>query len=35
MARKRNAELPTRKQILDFIASSDQPALRLRAMVRP
>ena len=26
MARKRNAELPTRKQILDFIASSDQPA---------
>src|SRR3982750_698935 len=26
MARKRNAELPSRKQILDFIASSDQPA---------
>src|SRR5689334_440763 len=26
MARKRNAELPTRKQILDFIATSDQPA---------
>jgi len=26
MARKRTAELPTRKQILDFIAASDQPA---------
>src|SRR3954447_15667801 len=26
MARKRNAELPSRKQILDFIATSDQPA---------
>src|ERR687890_1470240 len=26
MARKRTAELPTRKQILDFIATSDQPA---------
>jgi len=26
MARKRNTELPSRKQILDFIASSDQPA---------
>ena len=26
MARKRSAELPTRKQILDFIAASDQPA---------
>jgi ribonuclease R len=26
MARKRPAELPTRKQILDFIATSDQPA---------
>jgi ribonuclease R len=26
MARKRSAGLPTRKQILDFIASSDQPA---------
>src|SRR5437870_873460 len=26
MARKRTAELPSRKQILDFIASSDQPA---------
>src|SRR6476646_3359374 len=26
MARKRNADLPSRKQILDFIASSDQPA---------
>src|SRR6478672_5977346 len=26
MARKRNTELPCRKQILDFIASSDQPA---------
>jgi ribonuclease R len=26
MPRKRNAELPSRKQILDFIASSDQPA---------
>src|SRR3954462_7723805 len=26
MARKRNAELPSRKQILDFIASSDEPA---------
>ena len=26
MARKRSAELPTRKQILDFISTSDQPA---------
>jgi ribonuclease R len=26
MARKRSAELPSRKQILDFIAASDQPA---------
>src|SRR5438128_10106930 len=26
MPRKRSAGLPTRKQILDFIASSDQPA---------
>jgi ribonuclease R len=26
MARKRSAELPSRKQILDFIATSDQPA---------
>ena len=26
MARKKSAELPTRKQILDFIATSDQPA---------
>jgi len=26
MARKRTADLPSRKQILDFIASSDQPA---------
>src|SRR5918997_11041 len=26
MARKRSAGLPSRKQILDFIASSDQPA---------
>ena len=26
MARKRSAELPTRKQILDFVATSDQPA---------
>jgi ribonuclease R len=26
MARKRSADLPSRKQILDFIASSDQPA---------
>src|SRR5919199_1441473 len=26
MPRKRSAELPSRKQILDFIASSDQPA---------
>ena len=26
MARKRNTELPSRKQILDFVASSDQPA---------
>jgi ribonuclease R len=26
MARKRSADLPSRKQILDFVASSDQPA---------
>jgi ribonuclease R len=26
MVRKRSAELPTRKQILDFVATSDQPA---------
>jgi ribonuclease R len=26
MARKRSADLPTRKQILDFVQSSDQPA---------
>src|SRR5258708_39860246 len=26
MAKKRSAGLPSRKQILDFIASSDQPA---------
>jgi ribonuclease R len=26
MARKRSADLPTRKQILDFISASDQPA---------
>src|SRR5690349_4482543 len=26
MARKKSAELPTRKQILDFISTSDQPA---------
>ena len=26
MARKRSAELPSRKQILDFVATSDQPA---------
>ena len=26
MARKRSADLPSRKQILDFIATSDQPA---------
>ena len=26
MVRKRSAGLPTRKQILDFIATSDQPA---------
>jgi ribonuclease R len=26
MPRKHSAELPSRKQILDFIASSDQPA---------
>ena len=26
MANKRSAELPTRKQILDFISNSDQPA---------
>jgi len=26
MARKRSADLPSRKQILDFIAASDQPA---------
>src|SRR3954454_13300842 len=26
MARKRSADFPSRKQILDFIAASDQPA---------
>ena len=26
MPRKRSADLPSRKQILDFIAASDQPA---------
>src|SRR5215467_2412072 len=26
MARKRSADLPSRKQILDFISASDQPA---------
>jgi hypothetical protein len=29
MPRKRSAGLPSRKQILDFIASSDQPAASL------
>ncbi len=26
MARKRSSDLPSRQQILDFIATSDQPA---------